>query len=213
MYQFYVIGCFLSLSLFACGPLDLLFGSDQTPLEQSNDKKLKEAKKNKIRKKCGTLNVVYKAFQDYIICIEKTPVEVYNGTYAEFIIRKDGSKIQVACADGFNQVYESIPDAEKRNTGIILFYDMDYFHDLYEVFSEPPATLGITGLFYFSKSDSKAQSCFEEKLEEYRKEDSSFLKQFTNNQADHKVFLKDCRKQEGEKAYQKLNQQFGCDTI
>ena len=133
--NFMLLAVFLSLGLFACDPLDLLFGSDQTPSEQSNNEKLKEAEKNKIRKKCGTLNVVYKAFQDYIICIEKTPVEVYNETYAEFIIREDGSKIQVACADVFNQVYESIPDAEKRNTGIVLFYDMDYFHDFYQNFN------------------------------------------------------------------------------
>ena len=222
---------FLSLGLFACEPFDLLFGSNQTPSKQSDNEEHKQNEENKIRKKCGTLNVVYKAFQDYIICLEKIPTDtlLYYGHYAEFYIiksvsgtRKDDLNIQVACANVFNQVYQSIPDTEKRDTGGILsFYDMDYFHDLYIFLKQTPvegnfkyisrgALLGI-GLL----KDTKAQSCFQKKFEEYRKEGKGFKwpRSRKDVQGAQKIFLKDCRKQEGEKAYQNLNQQFGCDTI
>lgn len=215
---------FLSLSLFACN----LSNSNQTQLKQlDNEEKLKQ---NRIRKKCGNLNIVYKAFQDYIICLENLPPDTILNTkyYAEFYIvenvsgvRKDDMTIQVACANVFNQGYESIvPEEEKRNTElnmeeVLRFYDMDYFHDLYISLNHTPAE----GTFEYIErgdlmggvfdKDSKTQYCFYEKLKEYHKK----IKWFGNTKEDHKTFLKDCRKQEGEKVYKKLNQQFDCDTI
>ena len=199
----------LSLSLIGCN----------TSKSNDDDK----TKKEELRKNCALLETVHSSFQAYMTCIETNSSEIRIGSNIDFV-KKEGESIKNACAETLN--YE-IP--EKLNSKML------YFFKLQKKMKIPPIqddlesriaalfTFPFIGLELAFATDEEEKTCFDNKVSSY----SASLKidyyesltpkekKDLDNQLEAalKIFLKECRREVGGKAYQDSKQRLKCDSM
>ena len=193
-----VLLCVLfSLSFFGCG----LFGSDNT--------REQDYEEDPRKKKCEYLDKAYSAFQSYLTCLETTPNEVLGG-YSE-ITEQGSSTVKVACVDVFNQGYSNIPDDIKEG--------MSYFSSLHERLNDPPEVTegpGVLEVLLFAVFKDEERECLIGKARGLNPEnfenDQSIQPQNQEALINQRraVFVRECRKEIGEKAYKDQKLEMYC---
>ena len=171
------------------------------------------------------METVHDAFQAYMTCINTTWNQISIGSNTDFV-KKDSENIKNACAETLNY---DIPKELKS--------ELIYFVRLQEKLKILPIqddlaskftallTFPLRAIVETAATNEEERTCFDNKVSSYSaslgldndsyKSLSPKEKEDLDNQLEAalKVFLKECRREAGEKAYQDIKQNFKCDSI